>query len=63
MLARLNHKPYKNQLKNKMVKSKTNNKSHTNYVSVVHKGRENTRKKKPFKKTLQHMKMYQPKKI
>jgi hypothetical protein len=43
----LDHEPHKNQLKNKMVKNKTNNKNKTNDVNVVNKGRENTKGKNP----------------
>ncbi len=45
--AELDHEPHKNQLKNKMVKNKTNNKNKTNDVNVVNKGRENTKGKNP----------------
>lgn len=43
-------------MKNKMVKSKMNGRSWANDVSVIHKGRKNTRRKNP-RKTTQCMKM------
>ncbi len=42
ILARLDQKPHKSQLKNKMVKGKMDNRGWANDVSVIYKGRENT---------------------
>jgi len=41
--ARLDHKPHKNQLKNKMFKNKQNDINKANDVNVIIKGRENTK--------------------
>jgi hypothetical protein len=47
----------KNQLRNKMVKGKTNDKSQTNDVNVICKRREKFTKGKNCHRKLQHMKM------
>jgi hypothetical protein len=41
----LDHEPHGNQLRNKMIKNKMNNKNQVNDVNVIHKGKENTRGK------------------
>ncbi len=41
----LNFKPYRSQLKDKMVKNKKNNKGWANDVNVINKGKENTKGK------------------
>jgi hypothetical protein len=53
---RLDHEPYRNQLRNKMLKSKMKNKGWANDVSIIHKGRGNTKGKTP-QRTLQCTKM------
>jgi hypothetical protein len=58
----LDHEPYRNQLRNKIVKSKMKNKGWANDVNVIHKGKGNTKGKNPHK-TLQCTKMGHYKKI
>jgi hypothetical protein len=45
----LDHEPYKNQLRNKIVKSKMKNKGWANVVNVIHEGKGNTKGKNPHK--------------
>jgi hypothetical protein len=45
----LDHEPYKNQLKNKIVKNKMKNKGWANDVNVIHKGKGSTKRKNPHK--------------
>jgi hypothetical protein len=55
--AKVNHKPHKNQLRNKMVKGKMNNKSQANDVSVICQRKEKFTKGKNRHRKLQRMKM------
>jgi hypothetical protein len=45
----LDHEPYKNQLRNKIVKSKMKNKGWANDVNVIHKGKGIQKGKIPIK--------------
>jgi hypothetical protein len=54
-LVGVDHKPHKNQLKNKMIKQKMNDKSQANNVNFISKGNEKITNGKNHHRKFQHM--------